>query len=343
MDVSPGSPGVAVGIVQNGKIIYENYAGLADLETEVPIDGNTRFNIASNAKQFTAICVLQLAEQGLLSLSDDIRKYLPELYQDIKDPITITHLINHSSGIREVGRLWSLQGITWWKQTLTNTDAFQLLQQQKSLNFRPGSRHLYCNSNYLLLTEIITRVSKVSFLEFSNRLFAELGMNETAFLADHTLTVPNLAKPYFNFDTWKGYEWLSDLHGDGALFSSLSDQLKWEAIVQNRESKGLSTDLLAKSQQSIAGSSIATYGFGLELEDVRGLPCRLHHGSTGAWKASTVRLPTENLSVVVLTNSGASWPPSLVLQCAEVILGTDKFPATSFPLQPEKIGGRDPY
>ncbi|MEL6143405.1 MAG: serine hydrolase domain-containing protein, partial [Bacteroidota bacterium] len=88
MDVRLGSPGVAVGIVHNGKIIYENYAGLADLETEVLIDGSTRFNIASNAKQFTAICVLQLAEQGLLSLSDDIRKYLPELYPDVRDPIT---------------------------------------------------------------------------------------------------------------------------------------------------------------------------------------------------------------------------------------------------------------
>ena len=117
------SPGIAVGIVQNGTVVYEKYIGYANLENEVKIDETTRFNIASNAKQFTALCVLKSIEEGKLNLDDDIRTFLPDLYKNNNSRITISNLLTHSSGIRDVYDLWALKGKTWWKLFIDNGDA----------------------------------------------------------------------------------------------------------------------------------------------------------------------------------------------------------------------------
>lgn len=141
------SPGIAVGIVMNSEIVYQKYIGYSNLENQTEINENTRFNIASNAKQFTALCILKLIEQGELNLEDDIRKYLPDLYKKIENKITISDLLTHTSGIRDYCDLMSLQGKTWWKLFIDNNDAIELLQSQTDLNFQPGTAHLYSNSS----------------------------------------------------------------------------------------------------------------------------------------------------------------------------------------------------
>ncbi|MEL7160065.1 MAG: serine hydrolase domain-containing protein, partial [Bacteroidota bacterium] len=334
-DIPEDSPGAAVGILRNGKVIYERYAGLADLDTERPITANTRFNLASNGKQFTALCVARLIEAGKLALTDDVRKYLPELYPDLESPLTVQHLITHTSGVRDMNSLWGLQGKTWWKNSFTNDDALALLSNQTDLNFPSGTAYSYSNSNYILLAILVERVSGQSFRAYSDQLFTDLGMTSTYYCDDHTVPVPDLARPYFNFDTWKTYEWLSDLHGDGALFSTLPDQLRWEKMIQTGKSKALSAEFLAASQERIDPKF--GYGYGLEIDTYRGLPVRTHDGSTGAWKATTLRFPTENVTIVVMNNTGKFFPWNLARELAYVVL-EGKLEETKIVLRPEEVG-----
>lgn len=320
------APGLAVGILKNGEVIYEKYVGYANLEHEVKIDGNTRFNIASNAKQFTALCILTLVNEGKIDLKDDIREYLPELFKGLKDKITIEHLLTHSSGIRDVYALWGLQGKTWWaEEGLSNGDAFELLLKQKALNFTPGSQYLYSNSNYLLMTEIVKRVADMEFAEYARAIFKKLQMVESRFNVFYMEVVPHKARPYGNWGQWTEYPVITDLHGDGALFTSLRDQLIWERMVQLNQAGQLINPLISLSQQPLPGSKIQTYGYGLEFGEYKGLKTRFHDGSTGAYNASFTRFPDEGLSIVVMSNSGKVSARNLVDQAADIIIGEGKF------------------
>ncbi|WP_298512847.1 serine hydrolase [uncultured Kordia sp.] len=338
-DVPKKAPGVAGGIVKDGKIIYAKYAGYANLKDSMHIGKSSRFNIASNGKQFTAFAILILEEKGKLSLEDDIRKYLPKLYKNIENPIKIKHLLNHSSGIRDVYRLWSLQGYTWWKQQYNNADAMQLLEKQEDLNFTSGSKYLYSNSNYIVLTQIIEKVTETSFVDVTNQMFNDLGMPNTSFVNDYTNIEEPIAKPYFNFDTWTTYDWTCNLHGDGNLFSTLEDQLHWEKILQTKKSKNFSKEIIIKSQELIVNTNIENYGYGVEFMEHKGEKYRYHAGGTGAWKAITARFETGNFTVVTLTNSGKIDPMMQTLQMADVLLNKTN-EKESFPIVPEKIGAK---
>lgn len=338
-DIPDGGPGAAVGIIRNGEVIYERYAGLADLKGKRPITELTRFNLASNAKQFTSVRALQLIDAGKLSLGDDIRRYLPELFPELKTPITIKQLINHTSGIRDVYDLWSVQGFTWWKKDFTNDDALTLLVRQRELNFQPGSKHLYSNSNYIVLAHIIARVTGRSFKADTDVFFSKLGMPNTSFRDEQNPPVPDLARPYFSFKTWTTYKLPTTLHGDGGLFGNLRDQLTWETAVQTRESPAISGKLLRLSQLPL--DTVTDYAYGLENDTYRDVPIRYHDGSTGAWKASTLRFPEERLSIVVLNNSGKFGTNYLARQIADVLLFKD-ISQNNYPLGPTVIGERIP-
>ena len=271
------APGVAIGIVRDGEVVYETYFGYADLEHEVEVGPATRFNIASNAKQFTALCVLQLEREGKLDREDDIREHLPELFPDQEAPITIAQLIDHSSGIRDVYDLWSLQGKTWYERFLDNGDAFELLVAQRDLNFEPGTAHQYSNSNYLLLAEIVRRATGDSFDRYADTLFERFGMRETSFLSNYMEVIPGRAHPYGHWNGWKRYPTITDLHGDGALFTTLYDQLRWEQFVQEGTAPDLSSEFVEASQSTLPDHDVDAYGFGLSFGRYRGLNITLSH------------------------------------------------------------------
>lgn len=336
-DVPTNAPGIATGIVKNGQIVYTKYTGYADLSDSVLINEHSRFNIASNAKQFTALTILMLIEQRKISLDDDIRKFLPELYPGVKHKILIRHLLNHSSGIRDIYDLWSIQGIVWWKTTLNNKDVLQLLKHQKELNFRPGTTYLYSNSNYILLAQIIEQVTGQPFVKYTNNLFLKLNMPNTAFVDNHNKIEPPVAKPYFNFNKWVNYEWLCDIHGDGNLFTTLADQLQWERIIQLGHHKELPTKIIQQSQQLIQNSEHNEYGYGLEFGSHNGLKCRFHEGATGAWKATLIRFPEDSLSIITLTNSGKTIPATQTRQMSDFLLKLSN-KSTAFQSQPSKAG-----
>lgn len=209
------TPGLAIGIVRDQQVIYDRYIGLADLEHQVPIKKATRFNIASNAKQFTALALQVLIEDGKVSLDDDIRIFFPDLYKNVDDPILVRHLLNHSSGIRDVYDLWAISGITWWQEFIGNADAMALLTRQNDLNFEPGTQFLYSNSNYILLAEIIAKVSGKTFSKYTTSMFEALELRDTGFTDSYMDVIPNRARGYGNFGQWVAFPAVTNFSGDG--------------------------------------------------------------------------------------------------------------------------------
>lgn len=297
------SPGMAVGIVKDGNIVYRKFIGYSNLEHEIKIDKKTRFNIASNAKQFTALCILRLIEEDKLALNDDIRKYLPTLYKNIENKISIANLLTHTSGIRDVYGLWALKGKDWYELFIDNDDAIELLQSQTALNFDPSTEYLYSNSNYILLTEIIERITDTKFKDFSKSIFEELGMENSSFLTNYMAVIPNKARPYGNWNGWREYPVVTELNGDGGLYTTLEDQLRWEQIIQQNNSKILSTSIINQSQSTLENIDFENYGYGLMFGKYEGLNYTYHDGSTGAYKATFFRFSDKNLSIVIMSNN----------------------------------------
>ena len=336
-DVPEGAPGIATAVISGGELIYDRYAGFASLEDSTLIGADTRFNLASNGKQFTALAILLLEEEGKLRRSDNIDRYLPDALLNISADITIEHLLRHTSGLRDVYDLWSLKGITWWQQTYDNNDVMALVKAQQDLNFEPGSEYRYSNTNYMLLAEIVARASGQSFVEYTSAMFDRLGMAQTAFEADHTAIDGPIAKPYLNFGSWSGYDWLWDAVGDGNFFSTMADQITWERTLQGRGDTDIPEAVLRRSQQLDSLTGTARYGYGVEFGEYEGSPYRFHEGATGAWKATVVRFEEPDVAVVTMTNSGKSIPSMQTRQMVDVLLGIENAPAT-YRTEP-KAGG----
>lgn len=336
-DVPANAPGITTAIIKNGQLIYEKYAGYGDLKDSTLITRETRFNIASNGKQFTALAILTLLDKKKINLYDDIRKFFPSLFPFIKDKISVRSLLNHTSGIRDCYDLWSLQGFTWWKKTFSNEDVLKLIENQQSLNFKPDTRYLYSNTNYILLALLIEKITKKDFITYTNELFSQLNMPNTSFENDyHTIKGP-VARAYFNFGTWTTYNWIWNVCGDGNIFSTMEDQIQWEKIIQGTGSTSIKKELIAKSQEVMEGSSFKNYGYGLEFGQYKGLPYKFHEGATGAWKATVTRFPAQKISIITLTNTGKSIPGMQTRQMADVVLGLKK-DISYWLTQPQKEG-----
>lgn len=325
--IADDKPGLVIGIVRDQEIIYEHYSGLADLEHQVPVKKETRFNNASNAKQFTALAVQLLIEEGKISLDDDIRLFFPDLFGNIDDPILVQNLLNHSSGIRDVYDLWALTGITWWQEFIGNADAVTLLKQQSDLNFKPGTEFLYSNSNYILLAEIVAKVSGQTFLDYTTSMFEALGLDKTSFIDSYMDVIPNRARGYGNFGEWVAFPAVTNFSGDGWLYTTLEDQLTYEIALQSKDLEGFGNGL-RQSQALIPETSIDNYGYGLEHTTYRGTHHIYHDGSTGALTASLSRFPEEKLSIIAMSNNGQISTRNIVDNIADVILGET---LTTFP------------
>ena len=324
--VNEDTPGMAVGIVQDGKIVYEHYLGYSNMDHKVKVDQNTRSNIASTAKQFTALMILQLSMEEKLNLEDDIRKYMPSLYPEIKEEIKIRHLINHTSGIRDYIFILEMKNKPWWRQmAMDNDDVIELLEKQEELVFKPGSSYSYSNSGYTILAKIIEKVTGQKFNDYSKTFFEELGMNETSFIKRYMGVIPNRANPYSDWGSgvWLQTPMITKVNGDGALYTTLGDQLIYEQAVQNANQNN--NVLLIKSQQAIPNSEIKTYGFGLELDGRLGRVAQYHSGSTFGYHSHTSRFPKEKVSIFVMSNNGTIWSGTIADKIAALVLPkTDK-------------------
>lgn len=319
----PDYPGCALGIIEDGQLVYKRGYGMADLEHDVPISSQTVFRIASTSKQFTATCIALLAEQGKLSLDDDIRQYLPDLpaYEWI---ITIRHLIHHTSGLRDYLELMELAG----KRSddfYTDDEVMALLARQKTLNFAPGDEYLYSNTGYYLLGVIVERASGRSLREFAEEnIFGPLGMEDTHFHDDYTEVVPRRAAGYSlgeDGDCWIDMTTLG-MVGDGGLFTTVEDLFLWDQnFYRNRLGKERD-DLIAQvlTPGALNDGERLDYAFGLRLSDYRGLRMVSHGGAFVGFRAEMIRFPEQRFSVICLSNLSSVNPSRLARQVADIYL-----------------------
>lgn len=317
------TPGCALSVMQGGKSIYKRGYGMADLDHDVPIRPDSVFHVASVSKQFTDAAIVLLAQEGKLSLDDDVRKYVPEL-PDFGSRITIRHLIHHTSGLRDQ---WALLGLAGWRYSLdliTDQDVLDVMSVQKDLNFKPGEKHTYCNTGYTLLAQIVKRVSGKSFREFtSERIFAPLGMKNTHFRDDHAEVVKHIAYGYVrgkgdgefrlsvtNFDTV----------GATSLMTTVEDLALWDENFYTPRVGGaeLIRQMLVKGKLN-SGEEL-DYAFGLEHGKYRGLATVDHGGADAGYRADLLRFPDQHFSVACLCNLGQTNPGDLARKVADIHL-----------------------
>lgn len=323
----PGSPGAAVGVVRSGRLIFAEGYGRAQIEFGVPITPATPFHVASEAKQFTATAVLLLAERGRLSLDEDVRRYLPEL-PDFGTPITIRHLLNHSSGLRDQWQILALAGRRGW-DLITTEHVLRMVERQRALNFPPGHMELYCNTGYTLLAEIVARVSGRSFREFTREeIFEPLGMRNTQFLDDAVEPIPGRAYSYAIDAENGGFERRIlnyAVPGPTSLWTTVEDLARWLANLGEPAmgTADLYEQLLARD--TLVDGTAVVWGYGMTAGEYRGSTRYGHGGGDAGFRAYSVRFPDLDLGVIVLANSSAINPgpfgdDALALQVADLFL-----------------------
>ena len=322
---SESSPGCVIGIVSQGELIYSRGFGLANLEHNIPITSETVFRIASVSKQFTAACIVLLEEEGKLKLDDYITDYFSE-FPDIFKKIKIIHLLNHTSGLRDYLWLFNFAGYSSRALDLVDENIFlDMMIHQKALNFEPGSKYMYSNSGYVILSLLVKRISGLTLREYADsNIFSLLQMNHTHFVDDYRLVVKNRARAYTidNDDNFIIFETYSELVGDGAVFTTLNDMIKWaKNFTSNRlgkKSHSLNEKLL---QPGILNNGTKiNYALGLRITNHKGLKQIYHSGMIAGFRSSFMIFPEENLEIICFANVATINPENVCNKIVDILL-----------------------
>ncbi len=315
------TPGCALAVVQDGKIIYKRGYGMANLEYGIRNTPATIFHVASVSKQFTAFAIHLLAQEGKLSLDDDARKYLPELH-DFGKTITIRHLLHHTSGLRDQ---WDLLRLAGWRMAdvITEQDILGLVWRQRELNFDPGTEYLYCNTGYTLLGQIVERVSGKSLREFTQeRIFQPLGMKHTHFHDDYRMLVKNRAYSY-EPKSGGGYQRsvlsFSNV-GATSLFTTVEDLARWDQNFYKGRVGGQAVLAAMQQKGHLNNGAELDYASGLVLGDYRGLKVVEHNGADAGYRADLLRFPDQKFSIIVLANTAEFDSSDMARKVADIYL-----------------------
>ena len=314
-------PGAALGIFKDGEIIYAKGYGYANLEYDIPISSTSVFRIASTSKQFTAACIVLLAQQGKLSLDSTLDTFFPE-FPSYAKTITVRHLLNHTSGIRDYLVLASLSGLGD-EDFYTDEDVMKWLVHQEELNFKPGDEHLYSNSGYWLLGQIVQKVTGTSMADYAMKeIFKPLGMNNTHFHNDYTAIVKNRASGYYP-TPYGGFQismTTLNMIGDGGIFTTIEDLKKWDDAYY--DSKILTEDFWkTMTTTTILNDGTANeYASGLEVGVYDGHKIISHGGAFVGFRAQKFQFPDDHFTVVVLANRGDANPNELASKVADLFL-----------------------
>lgn len=341
------SPGCALGVYQDGKIVYKHGYGMANLNDDVAITPETVFHVASMSKQFTAASILLLQAQGKLSLDDDVHKYIPEL-PDFGEKITLRHLVHHTSGLRDQWALLELAGWRYSQDLITDDDVMSVVTRQKALNFKPGERYMYSNTGFTLLAIVVKRVSGMSFREFTTKnIFEPLGMTHTHFRDDHEEVIKHDAlgyehdgpegngKPFrmnlTNFDT----------AGATSLHTTVEDLQLWDENFYHPKVGGPALIEQMLHRDKLNNGELQSYASGLVIGTYRGLPTVDHNGGDAGYRSDMTRFPEQHFSASVLCNFADTNPTALVHQVTDIMLAKElkapeqaaaKAPAASTPV-----------
>lgn len=318
----PSSPGCAMAVARGGQTVYARGYGSADLDHDVKITPTTVFHAASVSKQFTAAAALMLAQEGKLLLDSPARQYVPGL-PDFGVPITLRHLLHHTSGLRDQWELLSLAGWRYSLDLITDADVLAVLARQKALNFAPGTKHLYSNTGFTLLAQAVKNVSGETFRDFTTkRIFQPLDMQRTFFRDNHAQVVKGIAYGYVqkgenfelsipNFDTV----------GATSLLTTVEDLLRWEENFYTGRVGGAGLTKQMEERGRLNDGTELDYAAGLATGRYRGQRIVEHAGTDAGYKANLLRFPDQHFSVAILCNLAAINPTQLARRIADIYLG----------------------
>jgi CubicO group peptidase (beta-lactamase class C family) len=315
------SPGCAVGVYRAGEVVFSKGYGYADLEHADPITDATPFYTASLSKQFTAAAVMLLVGDGKLSLDDDVHKYIPEL-RDFGARITLDHLLHHTSGLRDYHLLLQLEGLNE-EDVITSREVLWLLAHQRTLNFPSGAHILYSSSGYVLLAEIVARVSGESFGAFlARRLLQPLGMTSSLIRDDHARLIPHKAIGYSLYLDGQPRVLVGNLEyaGSSNFVTTIRDLARWDANFYDPKVGGPSFVDGMRTRGKLTDGTELEYAMGLSEYESHGLHVESHDGSYAGYRSVMTRYPSERLSVAVLCNTTEADADALGEKVAAVFL-----------------------
>ena len=322
------SPGCALGVYQDGKILYARGYGMASLEHGIALSPRSVLDVGSISKQFTAMAILILQKEGKLSIDDPIRKYIPEM-PAYADKITFRRALSQTSGLRDLYTMWGQTGRPFAGDTV---DALRNITHSAEPNYEPGARYLYTNSGWILAAQTVYRLTGKTLAQFAEeRIFAPLGMHDTRYLGDAAMVIPGLATGY-SPRQGGGYRVARSAYdgaivGAGAVHTTVEDFGRWlnnydAATIGGRDIIETMTTATKLNDGSPAksGPNLA-YAVGLTVGTLRGLQVVAHGGSWAGYRGHFLRFPDQRFAVATFCNLTTSGPDSLARKVAGIYLG----------------------
>jgi CubicO group peptidase (beta-lactamase class C family) len=339
----PDSPGAAVVVVKDGEVVYLHGYGCADLDHHVPITPQTLFDVASVAKQFTGLSVAMLVQQGKLSLDDNVRKHLPDV-PDFGKPITIHHLIHHSSGLRDWPETLALSDMDL-QGPITLDTILEMVRRQRELDFAPGDEEQYSNTGYNLLAASIAKVTGQSFRTWTDQnLFQPLGMKHTFVCDNPAEIIVNRANSYAPDGKDRFHQVFSQLaaQGSSSLFISAEDMGRWLLNFQTARVGGKEAMELMKVPETLNHGEKRGYAFGLVLGKHHGMITLSHGGAWAGYRSHTIWVPEKRFGAAILANTSGIDTGDLALKITDLYLGTPSEPSKSTPTRPPFAAKSEP-
>ena len=308
------NPGGVFLVVKKGKVLYRKAFGTADLELNVKMKPEFVFEIGSMTKQFTAVSILILAEQGKLKLEDEITKFIPD-YPTNGNKITIHHLLTHTSGIKDFTSMKAIKNIA--REDLSPKELVDFFKNEP-IDFKSGEQYKYCNSGYVLLGYIIEIVSGESYKDFiTENIFKKVGMQNT-FYASHERIIKNRVSGYRDKDGLINANYISFSipYASGSIMSNVDDLAKWQYALDNNIILGKTFIQKAFTNYKLNNGTYIDYGYGWHLEKVKNKTVREHGGSIFGFKSMGVYIPEEEIYIVGLSNCECNSPTLIVKDIA---------------------------
>jgi CubicO group peptidase (beta-lactamase class C family) len=314
---APGSPGCALAVTQDGAMLYSRGYGYANLDYDIPITPQTVFDVASITKQFNAASLTMLALEGKLSLDDDVRKWLPEL-PEYGSPITLRHMMYHTSGLRDYLNLFPLAGRGDY-YPISHAQILAMMSRQRALIFQPGDEYRYSNTAYMLLAQILERAGGKSLGEMTReRIFEPLGMEGSLMYENLEEIIPMRATGYDRHDDGSlriVHNYNFDVAGDGQLYSTMEDLLRWDNYLHGAEKPAIHPQMLTEG--TLNNGDPIGYAQGIFLREYRGLRTVGHSGSSWGFRSELVRFVEPGLSIAISCNSDFAKPGDLAQRVAD--------------------------
>ena len=327
---NPNEPGAAILIMDDKEVIFDKGYGLADLKKSTVIDGNTFFNIASISKQFSAVAIIKLAEEGKLSLDDKVKKFFPEFKSDIFDTITLRHLLSHTSGIGDYRPRTDMNFVLY----CTDVDSYQYMKELDTLHFTPGTEYEYMNPTYQLFYTIIEQISGETFEEYMrNHIFTPSNMKNTLYFSPDK-NIPNMAHGYISIGNFKEYDYGEETFfatkADGGIYSSTREFAEWEKTLRNNtlissdqreEAHSPKITVSGSKYSSYQNRPYTSYGYGWFIDDNPNSPKKIYHtGDNGGFQNYAGRYTDKNVLVVIFSNRNDHDRWELVTKVEEILV-----------------------